>query len=151
MAIEDLVLCGLGVPLLRLLWSAIQNRQLYILRTYCKSGITVEKMLAFYSKGKIPALTIFSNVPFFLMITRIDGFLFTRVTFFTPCVAQIHSHHQVHSHHVCLDHCPAAPPAYISSWLHTYNCQCKFFGGAIFCGNISTQGSIADEGKEDGW
>ena len=34
------MLCGLGVPSLRSLWGAVRNRQLYILRMYCKSCIS---------------------------------------------------------------------------------------------------------------
>ena len=37
---EYYVLCGLGVPSLRSLSGAVQNRQLYILRMYCKSCIS---------------------------------------------------------------------------------------------------------------
>ena len=34
------MLCGLGVPSLRSLWGAVRNRQLYILRMYCKGCIS---------------------------------------------------------------------------------------------------------------
>ena len=37
---EYYVLCGPGVPSLRSLWGAIRNRQLYILRMYCKGCIS---------------------------------------------------------------------------------------------------------------
>ena len=37
---EYYVLCGLGVPSLRSLWGAVRNRQLYILRMYCKGCIS---------------------------------------------------------------------------------------------------------------
>ena len=44
---EYLVLCGLGVPSLRSLWGVVWNRQLYILRTCCKSCIFLS--IFFYS------------------------------------------------------------------------------------------------------
>ena len=34
------MLCGLGVPSLRSFWDAVRNRQLYILRMYCRSSIS---------------------------------------------------------------------------------------------------------------
>ena len=52
------MLCGLGVPLLRSLWGAIRNRQLYILRMYCKVCISFNFSILFiiyttYRKKKI--------------------------------------------------------------------------------------------------
>ena len=51
------MLCGLGVPSLRSLWGAVQNRQLYILRMYCKGWISFNFSIFFiiyttYSKKK---------------------------------------------------------------------------------------------------
>ena len=54
---EYYVLCGLGVPSLRSLWGAVRNRQLYILRMYCKGWISFNFSIFFiiyptYSKKK---------------------------------------------------------------------------------------------------
>ena len=51
------MLCGLGVPSLRSLWGAVRNRQLYILRMYCKGWISFNFSIFFiiyttYSKKK---------------------------------------------------------------------------------------------------
>ena len=51
------MLCGPGVPSLRSLWGAIRNRQLYILRMYCKGWISFNFSIFFiiyttYSKKK---------------------------------------------------------------------------------------------------
>ena len=51
------MLCGLGVPLLRSLWGAVRNRQLYILRMYYKGWISFNFSIFFiiyttYSKKK---------------------------------------------------------------------------------------------------
>ena len=42
------MLCGLGVPSLRLLWGAVQNRQLYIVRMYCKTFIFFPSIFQFF-------------------------------------------------------------------------------------------------------
>ena len=77
------MLCGLGVPSLWSLWGAVRNRQLYMVRMYCKSckfflNISIffiiyttyreKKIYAFTVKKKLHDLTIF---------------FCTRVTFFT--------------------------------------------------------------------
>ena len=43
------MLCGLGVPSLRSLWGAVRNRQLYILRMYCKGWISFNFSIFFYN------------------------------------------------------------------------------------------------------
>ena len=55
---EYYVLCGLGVPSLRSLWGAVRNRQLYILRMYCKGCMSFNFSIFFiiyttYRKKKI--------------------------------------------------------------------------------------------------
>ena len=59
---EYYVLCGLGVPLLRSLWGAVWNRQLYILRMYCKGCISFKFSIFLiiyttYRKKELHALT----------------------------------------------------------------------------------------------
>ena len=59
---EYYVLCGPGVPSLRLLWGAIRNRQLYILHIYCKGWISFNFSIFFiiytiYRKKKLHAFT----------------------------------------------------------------------------------------------
>ena len=46
---EYFVLCGLGVPSLRLLWGAVRNQQLYILRMYCKTSIFFKFPIVLYN------------------------------------------------------------------------------------------------------
>ena len=75
------VLCGLGVPSLRSLWGAVRNRQLYILRMYCKGCISFNFSIFFiiyttYRKKKLHAFTAKKNYT-----TR--RFFCTRLTFFT--------------------------------------------------------------------
>ena len=74
------MLCGLGVPLLRSLWGAVQNRQLYILRMYCKGWISFDFSIFFiiytiYRKKKLHAFTA-------KKITRLDD-LFLHVLHFS--------------------------------------------------------------------
>ena len=67
---------GLGVPSLRLLWGALQNRQLYILHMDCKSCISLSFSIFFiiyttYRKKKLHAFTAkktFHDLTFFLHV-----------------------------------------------------------------------------------
>ena len=102
------MLCGLGVPSLRSLWGAVRNRQLYILRMYCKGWISFNFSIFFiiyttYSKKKkLHDLQQKKKIQFFFIIhttyskkkkiTRIYNkkkiyttirFFCTRLTFFT--------------------------------------------------------------------
>ena len=52
------MLCGLGVPALRSLWGAVQNRYLYILRMYCKSCISFNFLILIYNLHGLPQKTI---------------------------------------------------------------------------------------------
>ena len=59
---EYYVLCELGVPSLRSIWGAVRNRQLYILRMYCKGWISFNFSIFLiiyttYRKKKITRLT----------------------------------------------------------------------------------------------
>ena len=60
---EYYVHCGLNVPSLRSLWGAVRNRQLYILRMYCKSCISfnfsifLRRIYTTYRKKKLHAFT----------------------------------------------------------------------------------------------
>ena len=81
MAAEYYVLCGPGVPSLRSLWGAIRNRQLYMLRMYCKGCISFNFSIFFiiyttYRKKKIAHIYRKKNYT-----TR--RFFRIRLTFFT--------------------------------------------------------------------
>ena len=106
---EYYVLCGPGVPSLRSLWGAIRNRQLYILRMYCKGCISFNFSIFFiiyatYRKNEKITLPYRKNkkIQFFLIIHTTYGkkknythlqqkkknyttrrFFCTRLTFFT--------------------------------------------------------------------
>ena len=63
---EYYALFGLGVPSLRSLWGAVRNRQLYILRMYCKNCISFNFSIFSYNlhdlpQKKIHALTAKKN------------------------------------------------------------------------------------------
>ena len=71
---EYYVLCGPGVPLLRSLWGAIRNRQLYTLRMYCKGCISFNFSIFFiiyttYRKKNLHALTAKKKSIFFIIYT----------------------------------------------------------------------------------
>ena len=63
------MLCGLSVPSLRLLWGAVRNRQLYILRMYCTGCISFNFSIFFiiyttYRKKKLHTLTAKKEIQF---------------------------------------------------------------------------------------
>ena len=81
------MLCGLGIPLLRSLWGAVRNRQLYILSMYCKSCISFNFSILFFNLHDLPQEKNYTHLPqkkfnFFYnlhnlpqeKITRLDDF-----------------------------------------------------------------------------
>ena len=60
---EYYVLCGPGVPSLGSLWGAIQNRQLYILRMYCKGCISFNFSIFFLKFTPLTAKKNYAPLP----------------------------------------------------------------------------------------
>ena len=57
------MLYGLGVPLLRSLWGAVRNWQLYILRMYCKSCISFSFSIFLKQFARLTAKKNYTHLP----------------------------------------------------------------------------------------
>ena len=90
------MLCGLGVPSLTSLWGAVRNRQLFILRTYCKSCISFRR-----DRPKSPGDTVgvgekITVSPFFLYPPPLGGGYGPKKKYPTPMCKKV-SHPQFFS------------------------------------------------------